>query len=61
MNKIPYNQFIERRPGNAGNSRVKCSECGKVNRVLHMAMFKRRIFCSNCKPNKIRKDWEGLF
>lgn len=58
MIKIPYSQFVERRKGNAGSSRVKCSECGIVKRVLYMALFKRRIFCSICRPNKIRKSWE---
>ena len=51
MSTIPYDKLITKM--NGGSSKVQCEKCGKIKRVKFMAMFKGKILCSNCKPNKI--------
>jgi hypothetical protein len=47
---IEYNKIVKRGLS-SGKSKVKCEGCGQIKRMKHMAKFKKRILCSNCKPH----------
>ena len=40
-----------------GNTKVTCDKCKKIKRIKKMAFFKRKLLCSNCKPDIIRQQY----
>lgn len=52
MNRLGYSQYMIKSK-TSGNSKVICSKCNKMKRIKFMVIYKGRLLCSNCKPNKI--------